>query len=145
MLLAKNHYEKNILTKETLVDHTIYCLKVAKEIVKVFPETIESFGNDRQGEKMVFLMIYLHDLGKAARAFQEKTLNLKTKENWNFRHEVLSAEFVNLIGNNITNRNKKSIQIAILGHHEKNIKELSKISYQEEDIFVSMFGFSEDY
>jgi len=144
MFLAKNHYEDGELIKETIIEHIEYCLEIAEELFKVFPEIVDSFGGNQIGKKIIFITICLHDLGKASKAFQEITLDPDTKESWHFRHEVLSAEFVNLLKNQ-EDRHKKIIQLAILGHHEKNIEELSKISYLNEEAFAGFLGLTNKY
>lgn len=131
MLYAKRHYEDGKLIEETLEQHIRYCLEVYENIIKLFPVNPVDFPDDSiTWEEIVFILVTFHDMGKAAYGFQNITLDPNTTESWKFRHEVLSAEFIDLI--EIDEKIKTAIKIAILGHHEKSIKELKKLSFSEE-------------
>jgi CRISPR-associated endonuclease/helicase Cas3 len=93
---------------ETLAEHTISCLKVAKTLVDSLP-----LPEDQriQLEKDVLAAVALHDVGKAAIGFQ-KVLRGEQK-NWSGkRHEVLSAAFASAIAGT-----SPFVVFAILTHH----------------------------
>ncbi|HBM80590.1 MAG TPA: hypothetical protein DD426_07120 [Clostridiaceae bacterium] len=143
MLYAKKHYEDGKLVKETIAEHIDNVIKVSDEIVKVFPELINNLDNKYiSGRETVFLTVSLHDMGKCTRQFQTITLNPDSNEYWNFRHEILSCEFVNLI--KLDNELKNIIELAILGHHEKDIHKLSNVCYSENMDLMSMFDIGGD-
>jgi CRISPR-associated endonuclease/helicase Cas3 len=117
---------------ETIIDHTMYCFDVAKQLSIIFKEEInEILSSDHTcGDKIFFITVLFHDFGKYAQPFQNITLNSDSKQVWNYRHEIFSAEFVNLISN-LNESEKELIQLAILSHHNKTITQLEKAVYNE--------------
>ena len=116
---------------ETIVEHTKECLDVAKNLVFAFEKEIERFlSADKYNGKEIFLLsVILHDLGKYAAAFQEKTLGT-SQGFWRYRHEILSSEFVNLL-EGIGQQERELIIYSILSHHNKTIKQLEKAIFHE--------------
>lgn len=137
MLYAKRHFEGKTLVEETLEEHIKYCLNVYDNIIKVIPKYPVDIENTLiSWEEICFLLVVFHDMGKAALGFQTITLNLNSSDSWRFRHEVLSAEFIDLV--ELDENIKESIKIAVLGHHEKSIKELRKLSFSDD--YTDLFG-----
>ena len=80
---------------ESLIQHTENTLKVLKSIKNSYPEVPEicdvpNFWNH------LFYSIFFHDFGKAATGFQNQ---LKCGDSWHYRHEILSASFINSLDN----------------------------------------------
>ncbi|MHC1581466.1 MAG: CRISPR-associated helicase Cas3' [Candidatus Syntropharchaeia archaeon] len=93
---------------ETLSEHTIRCLDVAKSLIDSLPlseELIDKLKRD------VLIAVALHDVGKAAVGFQ-KILEGEEKSWDGKRHEVLSAAFASTIPNI-----SPFVIFAILTHH----------------------------
>lgn len=111
-ILAKSEPE------ETLEQHTENCLKVFRSIRIVFPFIAEQASHHRFFDHL-FYAIFLHDIGKAAKGFQEQ---LRKGKRWNYRHEILSAGLVTAI-TDLTELERKAIALAIITHH-KGIREL---------------------
>ncbi len=105
-LLAKSN------PPETLIAHTQNCLEVAKSMYEVMPFLGEVAGEPGFFEHL-FYAVALHDLGKAAIGFQQQ---LTEGKRWNYRHEILSAGFVN--GLQLPRAAKQAIGLAILTHHK---------------------------
>lgn len=105
-LLAKSN------PPETLIGHTQNCLEVAKSMRGVMP-FLEVVSGEPDFFEHLFYAIALHDLGKAAVGFQQQ---LTEGKRWNYRHEILSAGFVN--GLQLPRSAKQAIGLAILTHHK---------------------------
>jgi len=93
---------------ETIIDHTLSCLKIANELTFIFEKEISKQLNSENinGKELFLLSVLLHDSGKYAQPFQNKTLNVNFKGFWGYRHEIFSAEFVNLLSDlNDTEKN----------------------------------------
>lgn len=140
MLYAKRHYEGNTFIEETLPQHVENCLNVYEGVIRLFPECPVNISHiSLDWEEMLFLLVVFHDTGKASKKFQDITLNINTDDYWHFRHEVLSAEFLDLT--DIDERAKTALKLAILGHHEKSIIELSKVCFSDDcDFFEEAFS-----
>lgn len=94
-------------TGETLAEHTIRCLEIAKNILANLPfeeSKIASISEDLREA------IAVHDAGKAATGFQ-KSLG-KDSKRWGRRHEVISASFASF------QKLKEEIIFAVLTHHK---------------------------
>lgn len=93
---------------ESLLEHTIHCLEVAKKLIEILPlseDTKNSLNDD------LILAVAMHDVGKAATGFQ-KVLRGERK-GWNGkRHEIISAAFANEV--NVS----PIVTMAILTHHK---------------------------
>ncbi len=114
---------------ETIVDHTKSCLGIAFQLYSAYEKEISqrlSF-EDYTGKEIFFLTVILHDLGKYATPFQEKTL-AEGKGYWPYRHEILSAEFTFLL-DAMEPKARELIIYAILSHHNKTIKQLEKATF----------------
>ncbi|MBP1912232.1 CRISPR-associated helicase Cas3' [Thermococcus stetteri] len=68
--------------------------------------------------ELSFYAVLLHDIGKCASGFQKK------KDRWGYRHEILSAPFVQFL--DFPERERNLIALAILTHH-KTLDELGEI------------------
>ena len=102
---------------ETLIEHTGKLLSVFGYIIKYYPE-IPMICGVKDFYEHLFYAIVFHDLGKSASGFQEKW------NKWGYRHELLSAGFVNLISS-LDDDAKKAIKLCIATHH-KNCDEIRK-------------------
>ena len=107
-----DHVMNNILAKssgETLYEHTIKCLKVAQNLIEMSPFSNEEKVHLRQE---VVLAVALHDVGKAARGFQD-VLHGRRQDWQGKRHEILSASFASGI-----DKVSEAVIFAILTHHK---------------------------
>ncbi len=113
---------KDLLAKssppETLLEHTENCLRVFLTIRENYPFLPALCGVSLFFEHL-FLAVALHDVGKSASGFQNE---LQGGKSWGYRHELLSAIFVQHIGL-LEDFQKKAITLAIVSHH-KGIGEL---------------------
>lgn len=105
---------------ETLLEHTEKALMVFKSVKDAYPEVPQICGVSEFWEHL-FYSIFLHDFGKAASGFQKSLIG---KENWKYRHEILSAGFVS--GLEYEDISKDAISIAIITHH-KDISHLREL------------------
>lgn len=97
---------------ETLFVHSLNVVKVAKLVCEALPVSL----NERNElSKILIQLAALHDVGKAAKGFQE-VLRGKSKK-WH-RHEILSVAIASQIASEIMNEGF----LAIITHH-KNIPE----------------------
>ena len=99
---------------ESLIQHTENTLKVLKSIKNSYPEVPEicdvpNFWNH------LFYSIFFHDFGKAATGFQNQ---LKCGDSWHYRHEILSASFINSLDNIFNNKELQAIGLCIITHHK---------------------------
>jgi|GEM_PF-209337 len=133
MLYAKRHYEGDQLIEETLVQHISECLSVYDQMMQLMPQCPYDLSFSKYTwTEIVFLVVALHDMGKASSQFQNITLNLEVSESWRFRHEVLSAEFIDLL--DIDETTGRILKLAILGHHERNVDEIWRnMGFEESD------------
>ncbi|MCQ1536945.1 CRISPR-associated helicase Cas3' [Methanosarcina sp. KYL-1] len=97
---------------ETLLEHTEKALMVFKSIKDAYPEVPQVCGVPDFWDHL-FYSIFFHDFGKAASGFQKA---LSGKENWKYRHEILSAGFVS--GLEYEDFSKEAIAMAIITHHK---------------------------
>jgi CRISPR-associated endonuclease/helicase Cas3 len=103
---------------ETLLEHTENALKVFKSIREAYPTVPEICGIENFWE-VLFYSIFFHDFGKGAVGFQNI---FKTREKWNYRHEILSAGFVSSL-DYYDGLYVNAIGLAIITHH-KDVTEL---------------------
>ena len=119
--------------EETIVEHTLECFAVAKQLSSIFKNELRLLDQTGiRGEDIFLLSVLFHDFGKYAQPFQNITLNMETNKVWGYRHEVFSAEFVNLL--NFPKEAKQLIQLGILAHHNKTINILEKATFKEQPI-----------
>ena len=118
---------------ETIIEHTSFCYKIALDLCEIFNTEIKNLLDSKNisGKDLVLLSVLIHDLGKYAQPFQNKTLNSDYNGVWGYRHEIFSAEFVNLFPS-LNNEEKKLLKLCILSHHNKTINQLEKAVYDEE-------------
>jgi len=129
-----NREFKNLakINGETIIEHTKKCYEVAKKLCNIFHKELDTIKVDGVGgEDVLLLSVIFHDFGKYAQPFQYKTLNMDISENWGYRHEILSAEFVNLI-QDIPENVKNIIKLLILSHHNKTINQLEKVVFEDD-------------
>lgn len=86
----------------------------------------------------LFYALFLHDFGKSASGFQTQ---LKTNERWGYRHEILSATFVELL--NIDDRAKDIIAFGVLTHH-KDMDTLERGYFYDRDDSLEWFEENRD-
>ena len=68
---------------ETIIEHTLACYDVAKQLVKIFKKEITVLDSDNiKGDDVFILSVLFHDFGKYAQPFQNKTLNSNYKGCW---------------------------------------------------------------
>jgi len=116
---------------ETIIEHTLACYDVAKQLVKIFKKEIAVLDSDNiKGDDVFILSVLFHDFGKYAQPFQNKTLNSNYEGCWGYRHEIFSAEFVNLISE-FSDEVKNIVKLAILSHHNKTIDHLEQAVFEE--------------
>ena len=93
---------------ETLSEHTMNCLKVAKALIDSLPD----IDNKEIIIRDVIVSVALHDIGKAAIGFQD-VLKGKKKTWDGKRHEIISASFASS-----SNEISEYAIFAILMHHK---------------------------
>jgi len=99
---------------ETLMEHTENTLKVFKSIKNTY-FNVPDLCNVPEFWEHLFYVLFLHDFGKAAIGFQNSLKD--SKENWNYRHEILSAGFIASI-KFIPDFHRKAIGMGIITHHK---------------------------
>lgn len=104
---------------ESLIKHTENTLKVFKSIKESYPNVPEICGVSDFWEHL-FYSLFLHDFGKAAIGFQDY---LNGGEPWRYRHEILSASFINSLKDIYPKYILQSIGLCIVTHH-KDINQL---------------------
>lgn len=116
---------------ETIIEHTLSCYRVALTLADVYAKELRQLDTANiSGKELFLLTVLLHDTGKYAQPFQNKTLNPGYAGNWGYRHEIFSAEFVNLIAG-LSNSEMDLIKLAILSHHNKPINQLEKATFED--------------
>ncbi len=112
-------YMDEVLAKSTppmsLRQHTNDCLSVFRSVRLLFPLLPEICGVPKFYEHL-FYAIYLHDLGKAAHGFQQM-LRPKGKKWDGYRHEILSAGFVNTL-TSLDENERRAVAMTIITHHK---------------------------
>lgn len=98
----------------TLRQHTDDCLNVFRSVRRLFPKLPEICGVPKFFEHL-FYSIYLHDLGKAADGFQ--VMLRPGGKPWGYRHEILSASFVNAL-TSLNDDERRAIALTIITHHK---------------------------
>ena len=104
---------------ESLMEHTENTLKVLKSIKESYSEVPAICGVSNFWEHL-FYSLFLHDFGKAAIGFQSY---LNGGKAWNYRHEILSASFINSLDNIFDKEELQAIGLCIMTHH-KDINDL---------------------
>lgn len=97
----------------TLRQHTDDCLSVFRSVCKMFPHLPQICGEPKFYEHL-FYAVYMHDLGKAASGFQEMLLG---GDLWGYRHEILSAGYINSL-TSLDAEAKRAVALAIITHHK---------------------------
>jgi len=107
-----------ILAKEdeTLLEHTENTLKVLKSVKKYYPELPQICGIENLWDNL-FYSLFFHDFGKASDEFQEILKKNSKEKYWNYRHEVISASFVESLFF-LDDFNKFVISMGIITHHK---------------------------
>ena len=98
--------------QETLLKHTENCLSVYNSLRERMPFLADVAKNPDFFQHL-FYAVALHDFGKAATGFQQQ---LTGGDRWNYRHEILSAGFVDTL--QLPQDVKQAIGLAILTHHK---------------------------
>lgn len=99
--------------KTSLIQHTRSVLIVFKKLKQFYADAPKRCEEPALW-KILFLSLFLHDLGKAAVGFQS---SLRNGEQWGYRHEMLSASFVSCL-TDLTEIEKTCVALAIMGHHK---------------------------
>ncbi len=107
-----------ILAKEdeTLLEHTENTLKVLGSIKECYPELPQICGVKSLWDD-IFYSLFLHDFGKASSEFQDILKHNSKERYWNYRHEVISASFVESL-NFLDDYNKFAVALGIITHHK---------------------------
>jgi CRISPR-associated endonuclease/helicase Cas3 len=143
IVLAKAHPTRNPKHFQTLRGHTIDSLKILKAYIETNSDVIEQFCDRWQLNiesflKCLFITVYLHDIGKLTKQFQENIRNGKTSQRYPHAFYGLfilnEIDFPGLLDMPIE-------KAAILGHHTQLYSQLYagdegfiKPSFREEDI-----------
>jgi CRISPR-associated endonuclease/helicase Cas3 len=96
----------------TLREHTDDCLSVFRSVRQLFPRLPQICGVPEFFEHL-FYAIYMHDLGKAASGFQKTLLEGIP---WGYRHEILSAGYINSL-TSLDADSKRAVALTIITHH----------------------------
>ncbi|HXF90417.1 MAG TPA: CRISPR-associated helicase Cas3' [Candidatus Nitrosotenuis sp.] len=107
----------------TLRQHIRDCLKVFSSIHRLFPH-IPALCENKKFFELLFYSVFLHDFGKAAKGFQAILSGESKSEKWNYRHEILSAGYINCL-NTLDDDSKRAVAMAIITHH-KHLKFLEE-------------------
>jgi len=97
----------------TLLKHTNDVLRVFKSIKESYPNIPEVCNVDNFWE-ILFVSLFLHDVGKTASGFQKSLIEGGA---WGYRHEILSASCVSLL-EGYDKFEKTAIALSIIGHHK---------------------------
>lgn len=98
---------------ETLAQHTWDVLDKLATLHRLRP-TLPALSNTPQLWHVLFWTCLLHDVGKAARGFQDM---LEGKGRWPYRHEVLSLVCFDWIADSLSKDDQRAIVAAIASHH----------------------------
>lgn len=141
--IAKAVHKENSLYFQTLRGHTIDSLKILKAYFETYSDVIEQFCKRWQLNiefflKSLFITVYLHDIGKLTKQFQENIKNGRSSQR--YPH----AFFGQFILNEIDFPSLLKVPLekaAILGHHTQLYYQLyagdegfNNPSFLEEDI-----------
>lgn len=119
---------------ESLIEHTENTLKVFKSIKESYPEVPEICGVSHFWEHL-FYSLFLHDFGKAAVGFQDY---LNGGKPWKYRHEILSASFINSLENIYAKSTNQAIGLCIVTHH-KDINDLERYDTYQSNVNTESF------
>ena len=108
---------------ETLMEHTENTLKVLKSLKESYPE-VPSLCKVDDFQFHLFYSLFLHDFGKASTEFQKILKKECDDKYWDYRHEVLSASFIESL-TFMDENSKNAIGLGIITHH-KDINELNE-------------------
>ncbi|WP_035166097.1 CRISPR-associated helicase/endonuclease Cas3 [Caloramator sp. ALD01] len=117
---------------ETLLSHTENALKVYRDIKEIYSDA-QNIIRDNQFFEKLFVSIFMHDIGKISKGFQE-SMNLGKK--WGYRHEILSASLCGLI--NKEDEYIFDVVMAIITHH-KDCYELRKKYNTKDEVAEQIF------
>ena len=139
-----------ILAKEdeTLLEHTENTLKVLKSMKECYPEIPDICGIDNFWDN-IFYSLFFHDFGKASYEFQEVLLNKSKTDYWDYRHEIISASFVDSL-DFLSDEDKFVIRLGIITHHKDittlvdRYKGFFNHSSEEYDIFFNKLNTLKD-
>jgi CRISPR-associated endonuclease/helicase Cas3 len=142
-VLAKAHPTWNPKHFQTLHGHTVDSLKILKAYIETNYDVLQQFCNrwqlnEKTFLKSLFITVYLHDIGKLTKQFQENIRNGKTSQR--YPHAFYALFIINEIDFPCL-LNVSIEKAAILGHHTQLCSQLysgyedfSKPSFLEEDI-----------
>jgi CRISPR-associated endonuclease/helicase Cas3 len=127
--------------------HTEDCLHVFRSVRRLFPHVQRICGEENFFE-FLFYSIFLHDFGKAATGFQKALFTNDKKKRWKYRHEILSAGYINCL-ESLDDEAKRAVAMAIITHH-KHVKTLEERystidEYGKEDWREKVFELNENF
>jgi CRISPR-associated endonuclease/helicase Cas3 len=116
---------------ESLANHTWQVLSLLADLVRLRPALPVQIGFPRLWH-LLFWVIFLHDWGKTAKAFQTV---LRGASGWVHRHEVLSLVFLHWIEEGFTKDEISWVASAIASHHRdaRELKSLYPLIIPSED------------
>ena len=120
---------------ESLIQHTENTLKVLKSIKNSYSEVPEICGVPNFWDHL-FYSLFFHDFGKAASGFQDY---LDDGVSWKYRHEILSASFLNSLKEIYSKSILQAIGLCIITHH----KDLNELEGYDTYLNVNMDSFLE--
>ncbi len=105
---------------QTLQGHTIDALKILKQYIEINRKEINEFCNrwhinTEQFYKNLFLMVYLHDIGKLTKGFQGNIRNGKHSNK--YPHSFYAMGILDKL--NIDDDSFDFVKLTILGHHSQ--------------------------
>ncbi|RMF90409.1 MAG: CRISPR-associated endonuclease Cas3'', partial [Nitrospinota bacterium] len=111
---AKSPEDRRSRQAESLVHHTWQVLARLADLIHLRPHLPQALHVPRLWH-ILFWAAFLHDLGKAAKGFQTQ---LRGKQQWSHRHEVLSLVFVDWIVDGFSPAEQPWLIAAIVSHHK---------------------------
>ncbi|MCX7696042.1 MAG: CRISPR-associated helicase Cas3' [Caloramator sp.] len=117
---------------ETLLSHTENALKVFKDIKDIYGD-VENIINDNLFFEKIFIALFMHDLGKISKGFQDSMI---TGKKWGYRHEILSASLCGLIDKD--NEYIFDVVMGIITHH-KDCNELREKYNTKDEVAKEIF------
>ncbi|WP_069802423.1 CRISPR-associated helicase/endonuclease Cas3 [Thermogemmatispora onikobensis] len=101
---------------ESLAAHTWLVLERLADLVRLRPQLAVLLHAPRLWH-CLFWACFLHDLGKAARGFQQMLRH--PDQSWPYRHEVLSLAFLDWIAHACSHEEQQWLVATIVSHHKE--------------------------
>lgn len=101
---------------ESLAAHTWLVLERLADLARLRPQLAVFLHTPRLWH-CLFWACFLHDLGKAARGFQQMLRH--PEQRWPYRHEVLSLAFLDWVAHAFSEAEQRWLTAAIVSHHKE--------------------------